>query len=46
MMLTMCENTNLKAKNVKFGDVQVVHWPQAALAACETGPEYDRLDWV
>ena len=27
MMFSVCENTNLKEKNDKFGDVQVVHCP-------------------
>ena len=26
MMFSECENTNLKEKNDKFGDMQVVHW--------------------
>ena len=26
MMFTVCEHTNLKAKNGKFGDMQVAHY--------------------
>ena len=29
-MFTMCENTNLKGKNDKFGDMRVVHCIQDA----------------